>query len=105
MRDPNRIKRILAALEAKWQQHPDFRLGQLLIAVVGAHPNYPDLFYVEDSVIEENLGMPPVTENKATVVADAAAALVASGYDGPFMGEAVAELIRATIAYSAEKKV
>lgn len=54
MRDPNRIKPILAALEQAWQQNPDFRLTQLIIAAAsmvrdleGSSPT----FYVEDDVL------------------------------------------------------
>ena len=33
-RDPNRIPEILAALEARWQEVPDQRLGQVLVNLV-----------------------------------------------------------------------
>jgi uncharacterized protein YihD (DUF1040 family) len=46
VRDPKRIKRILAAIEKEWKKAPDLRLGQLLLASVKAR--CPTLFYMED---------------------------------------------------------
>ena len=30
MRDPDRIRRVLEVVEKVWEQHPDWRLGQLI---------------------------------------------------------------------------
>jgi uncharacterized protein YihD (DUF1040 family) len=43
MRDPTRIPRILARLQAVWEKHPDMRLGQLIVNAAGVDP-----FYIED---------------------------------------------------------
>ena len=49
MRNPDRITPTLAALEAAWRAHPDWRLGQL---IVNACPRgagaCPQIFYPED---------------------------------------------------------
>jgi hypothetical protein len=44
MRDPNRIKPILAEIEALWEKYPQLRLGQLL----GNCFHTEDIYYVED---------------------------------------------------------
>ncbi len=44
MRDPARIRPILARLATVWQQHPGMRLSQL---VLNAQAD-PDLYYMED---------------------------------------------------------
>lgn len=46
MRDPNRIPHVLAALERRWRQDPDWRLGQLLANVVDR--DMQRLFAIED---------------------------------------------------------
>lgn len=51
MRDPARIPKILAALEAAWLEAPDMRLGQLLINVAGR----TDLWHVEDDMMLDHL--------------------------------------------------
>lgn len=56
MRDRNRIPRICKKLENVWMTHPDMRLGQLMVCILGTDP-----FYMEDNVAEEKIkefGMP-----------------------------------------------
>lgn len=62
MRDPNRIDRILGLLGARWKQHPDLRLGQIIHnlgyeAKVMNNCIAPDsdMFYVEDDLMESAL--------------------------------------------------
>jgi len=43
MRDPNRIKPTLEAVEKLWRKYPDLRLGQLLWAIAQG-----DLYNMED---------------------------------------------------------
>lgn len=50
MRDPERIERILAKIRQVWYQHPDQRLGQLLVNY-GGFPS-GDPFFREDSETE-----------------------------------------------------
>lgn len=45
MRDPRRIKRMLAVLERVWLRESDLRLGQLLVNI---SPAGRDPFHVED---------------------------------------------------------
>lgn len=57
MRDPTRIKRILALLERLWEQEPDTRLGQLIVNfaydVTTMRPvNQTTIFYAEDEAWE-----------------------------------------------------
>ena len=46
MRDPKRIGRIVDKLERRWQQVPDWRLGQLVSNLQGPGPH--DVFFMED---------------------------------------------------------
>lgn len=57
MRDPKRIKRILALIEKLWTQHPDQRLGQLLENYVfGHHANRACcIFHPQDDDVEKVL--------------------------------------------------
>lgn len=48
MRDKNRIKPILKELEKLWLQNPDFRIGQLILAITKTKESNPELFYKED---------------------------------------------------------
>jgi uncharacterized protein YihD (DUF1040 family) len=48
MRDPERIRPMLDQLEEFWKEHPDFRLGQLFMAVAMTGETNPKLFYLED---------------------------------------------------------
>lgn len=60
MRDKNRIPRICKKLENVWMTHPDMRLGQLMVCILGTDP-----FYMEDNVTEEKIkefGMPKETD-------------------------------------------
>ncbi len=52
MRDPKRIPKLLGKLQAFWEKDPDMRLGQLVSNLAGD----ADVFYVEDSKLERNLG-------------------------------------------------
>jgi uncharacterized protein YihD (DUF1040 family) len=54
-RDPKRIPLILKQLEEIWQEHPDLRLGQLILNMVrGEYPN-PTLYYMEDDRLIDHL--------------------------------------------------
>ena len=55
MRDPARIDQVLAAVREVWVEHPDSRLGQLLVNAVRASEPDSDLFSVEDSVLVRKL--------------------------------------------------
>ena len=52
-RDPQRIDEILAELARIWKEHPDTRLGQLLIGCIDGDADR--LFYMEDEVLLEKL--------------------------------------------------
>lgn len=54
MRDPRRIKRVLALLEKEWQKVPDWRLGQL-IENIARELGWNDAFYMEDDVLQKEL--------------------------------------------------
>lgn len=62
-RDPGRIAGILAKITDVWMRHPDWRLGQLVVAaaVQGGHTSDP--FYVEDDAILAGLDALPDTES------------------------------------------
>ena len=51
MRDPGRIKKILAALRAVWEENPDLRLGQLICNAVREDM----LYYIEDDTLVKAL--------------------------------------------------
>lgn len=60
MRDPQRIKTILANLEALWNKYPDQRLGQILenyVFVEGARGDQTSvkLFFQEDTKTQKIL--------------------------------------------------
>ena len=46
MRDPNRIYEIVDLLALVWENHPDWRFGQLVFNLLGSGPQ--DVFFVED---------------------------------------------------------
>lgn len=52
MRDPNRIPVVLDALRTYWEEHPDWRLCQLVVNVA---ERGNDPFYVEDDAFLANL--------------------------------------------------
>jgi len=49
MRDPNRIPKLLKAIERLWLEVPDWRLGQLLCNVYPRFESNP--FFIEDDEI------------------------------------------------------
>jgi hypothetical protein len=60
VRDPDRIPAVLAALERRWKEQPDLRLGQLLVALLRRQISNLStaeegrrLFNVEDSQLLE----------------------------------------------------
>ena len=59
MRDPERIPKVLKALEKFWVKRPDLRLGQILCIlsanVVGSSYKITDNFYLEDDKLLEAL--------------------------------------------------
>lgn len=55
MRDPKRIPRIIDALRAAWEAHPDWRLGQLIVNCIEPRPIAPTVFYPDDDVTERGL--------------------------------------------------
>jgi uncharacterized protein YihD (DUF1040 family) len=48
MRDPDRIKPTLQKLEAFWNEHPDMRLGQLIMVIAKTGETNPKLFQLEE---------------------------------------------------------
>ncbi len=49
MRDPKRIPKVLALLQAFWELHPDLRLWQIVsILEDAANRQKKDAFYIED---------------------------------------------------------
>jgi len=52
MRDPDRIPEITNELHDTWTEHPDLRLGQLLLNVVLLDE---DLYYIEDDELLERI--------------------------------------------------
>ena len=52
-RDPQRIDELMSELERIWKEHPDTRLGQLLISCVDGDAD--KLFYMEDEALLEKL--------------------------------------------------
>jgi len=48
MRDPDRIKFTLEKPEAVWKEHPDLRLGQLIMVIAMTGEHNPKLFNLED---------------------------------------------------------
>jgi len=60
MRDPNRIKPLLAQIEAYWTKHPDLRLAQIIsnansFRQIGSDQINHDVFYLEDEDLLQNL--------------------------------------------------
>lgn len=48
MRNPDRIQPMLDKLAEFWKEHPDFRLGQLIMTIGMTGEHNPKLFYMED---------------------------------------------------------
>lgn len=62
MRDPSRIERMIGLLRDHWTQHPDLRLGQIVVnAAARALPQVREdlvgrhVYYVEDDRMEDSL--------------------------------------------------
>ncbi len=55
MRNKNRIPVILEMLEDIWVKNPDMRFGQLVNNLFVSQFNDRDMFYVEDSELQEAL--------------------------------------------------
>ena len=74
MRDPDRIPMILSALERRWSQDPDLRLGQLIMVLLRKNRCLPDplegkaLFGVPDGELLAWIGA--ATDAEATYVRD-----------------------------------
>ena len=54
MRDPDRIPKVLKAVEDLWRRDPDLRLGQLLVNATkysGRHVVCPEVFSLEDEAL------------------------------------------------------
>lgn len=52
------VKKIVLQLSKTWNNHPDWRLSQLLVNL-GLYPNYPGLwYYMEDYDVMKKLGFP-----------------------------------------------
>lgn len=55
MRDPNRIKPFIETIEKLWTENPDFRFGQLIMAITKTGVHDPVLFQMEEDVFIEKL--------------------------------------------------
>lgn len=58
MREPERINRICNKLNKKWKEHPDQRLGQLIINYIFGrfyNSSSAKIFYQEDDITEKKL--------------------------------------------------
>lgn len=55
MRTPDRIQPTLNKLAEIWKANPDFRLGQLIMAITRTREHNQKLFYMEDEVFLEQL--------------------------------------------------
>lgn len=55
MRDSDRIKPILQLVGEIWMQHPDLRLGQLLVNAIRPTSPVPEVFHAEDDKILDGL--------------------------------------------------
>ena len=51
MRDPNRIHKVMIAVEALWNKYPDLRFMQLINNLQCAYGN--DMYYVEDDKFKD----------------------------------------------------
>ena len=50
MRDINRIKPTIGKLEQLWLSNPDYRLGQLIMAIIKPEESNLKIYYMEDDV-------------------------------------------------------
>jgi len=55
MRDKSRIPKLLKLVEEVWTENPDFRLGQLIVNAVRPNAPTPEIFSVEDEILEIKL--------------------------------------------------
>ena len=55
MRDPRRIERMVLQLQEIWEKHPDMRLGQLIVNAVRPKEPCPEVYSIEDNVLEHRL--------------------------------------------------
>ena len=55
MREPQRIDRMIEKLRTIWKMYPDQKLSQLLTNLSRNTPNWPDIFSVEDHLIEKEM--------------------------------------------------
>ncbi len=65
MRDPEHIDKTLAAIRRVWVEHPDQRLTELIINVLGM-TDCP-LFYVGDGMLMDKLDLLKKSPTKAKV--------------------------------------
>lgn len=59
MCDPDRFDRVIEKLWAVWKTQPDMRLGQLLVNVIRPSQPCPQIFGVEDAIVESKLDKYP----------------------------------------------
>lgn len=57
-RDPKRIEPTLRLIEQLWRQHPDMRLGQLILNHLHPHCECAPLYFMEDDTLLRYLGVP-----------------------------------------------
>jgi uncharacterized protein YihD (DUF1040 family) len=55
MRDPKRIKPFIETIEKLWAENPDFRFGQLIMAITKTGVHNPVLFNMEEDVFIERI--------------------------------------------------
>lgn len=53
-RDEERIDDVLEAVEEYWKEHPDLRLGQLIMNMA-SRQGHSDCFYIEDETLVRQL--------------------------------------------------
>lgn len=53
--NPDRIQATLNKLAEIWKEHPDSRLGQLIMVIAMTGEHNPKLFYMEDDVFLKQL--------------------------------------------------
>lgn len=53
--DPARIHLVLDKLRKVWEQNPDLRLAQLVVNAAGTSQPCPDIFFLEDDVLQRDL--------------------------------------------------